>query len=178
MSADQVWIGGLGIIAVVLLGGVAWIMRWGYYKAMDGWGECNQSWHKYCSELNERYGARCIGLGRKVDELHRELSKAHIHYCNEIGELHEKINARDYVIGALKAQVRQKLYPEYERLTSENERLRTAPCGDEKLMSMAEWAALSAESRARINAYGQEHERLAAYANAGKVTEGDGEIPY
>jgi regulator of replication initiation timing len=82
-------------------------------------------------------------------------------------------------IEKLKTQVRQKLYPEYERLTSENERLRTAPCGDEKLMTMAEWASLSAESRARINAYGQEHERLAAYANAGKVTEGcDSNIPY
>jgi regulator of replication initiation timing len=41
-----------------------------------------------------------------------------------VDDQQEQIRARDYVIGALKVQVRQEPYPEYERLTSENERLR------------------------------------------------------
>jgi regulator of replication initiation timing len=62
-------------------------------------------------------------------------------------------------IDELKDQVRQKLYPEYERLTAENEKLR----------KLLDWA-LHPEAHAAL---------MAAYANAGKAVEGmDSNIPY
>jgi hypothetical protein len=138
----------------------------GWTRALDAWKETNQEWHdrcvktnrewgEYCSNLIEHYGARCVGLGRKVDDLN------------------EQINAQAYVIGALKTQVedsqqagmtlqiaaQEPPYQEYQRLTAENEKLR-------KLLT---WA-LHPEAHAAL---------MAAYANAGKVTEGcESNIPY
>lgn len=44
---------------------------------------------------------------------------------------------------------------------------------DEKLMTMDEWRSLSADSRARINAYGKEHQRMQAIITLfGTPTEG------
>jgi regulator of replication initiation timing len=138
----------------------------GWTRALDAWKETNQEWHdhcvknnrewgEYCSNLIEHYGARCVGLGRKVDDLN------------------EQLNAQAYVIGALKTQVRDSQqagmtlqiaaqeppYQEYQRLTAENEKLRR----------LLDWA-LRPEAHAAL---------MAEYAKAGKVTEGcESNIPY
>jgi hypothetical protein len=158
----------------------------GWTRALDAWKETNQEWHdhcaknnrewgEYCSNLIESYGSRCVGLGRTVDDLR------------------EEVKARDYVIGALKVQVRDSqqagvtlqtvvaaLYEQNEGLLAkvkahgkpqeppyqEYERL-TAE--NEKLRKLLTWA-LHPEAHAAL---------MAAYANAGKAVEGmDSNIPY
>jgi hypothetical protein len=112
-------------------------------------------WQSTLDAVIEDWGEECDGL------------------ITEIGDLKEQIAAQAYVIGALKVQVRDSQqagmtlqiaaqeppYQEYERLTSENAKLR----------KLLDWA-LRPEAHAAL---------MAEYARAGKVTEGcESNIPY
>jgi chromosome segregation ATPase len=86
----------------------------------------------------------------------------------EIGELKEQIHARDYVIGALKTQVRDSqqagmtLQTVVAALYEQNEGL---------------LAKVKTHGKPQQEPY-PDNQRLAAYVGAGRAVEGDGEIPY
>jgi regulator of replication initiation timing len=158
----------------------------GWTRALDAWKETNQEWHdhcaknnrewgEYCSSLIESYGNRCIGLGRKVDDLNEQLAaqayvigalKTQVRDSQQAGMTLQIAVAALYeqnegLLARVKAHGKQQQepYPEYQRLTAENEKLR-------KLLT---WA-LHPEAHAAL---------MAAYANAGKAVEGmDSNIPY
>jgi hypothetical protein len=106
-------------------------------------------------------------------------------YCEEIGDLQEQIQARDYVIGALKTQVRDS---QQAGMALQQERFQLFQIANAFAHGMTEeWektgvcqAALKDWQGfvAREQELNTARERLAAYANAGRVVEGmDSNIP-
>jgi hypothetical protein len=95
----------------------------------------------------------------------------------EIGELKERINAQAYVIGALKTQVRDS---QQAGMVLQQERFQLCQIANAFSHGMTEeWEATAVCQAALKDWQGfVDRERLAAYANAGKVVEGlDSNIP-
>jgi hypothetical protein len=175
MSADQVVIGFLSVALVGLVALALVLVR--ENQKLEAAARCKAlrqeaRWQATLDAVIEDWGDECDGL------------------ITQIGDLKEQIAAQAYVIGALKTQVRDS---QQAGMQMQIEREQLFQIADIFLYGMDEtWEQTGVCQAALTDWHGfvarwhQEHplsgakERLAAYANAGKVVEGlpDSNIPY